>query len=103
MARILMMVPVVAVVVQLVWVPTVLVCADVRAEIMNKMGPVICFSSVSIVIVSASIRFSLLPSLSGKSPSRAKGEAVWALEELFTRLRCWWRRESHCIPGRLPD
>jgi hypothetical protein len=94
------MVPVVAVVVQLVWVSAVLVCADVRAEIVDEMGPVTCVSSV--VDVSASIRFSLLPRLSGKSSSRAKGEAVRALEELFTRLRCRRGRESHCISGRLP-
>ncbi len=33
------MVPVVAVVIQLVWVSAVLVCADIRAEIVDKMGP----------------------------------------------------------------
>ncbi len=94
------MIPVVAVVVQLVWVSAVFVCAGIRAEIVNKMGPVNYVSSV--VLFNTSIRFSLLPRLSGKSFSRAQSEAVRALEELFIRLRCRWRRESHCISGRLP-
>lgn len=45
------MIPVVAVVVQLVGVSTVLVCADIRAEIVDKMGPVICISFVLVVSV----------------------------------------------------
>lgn len=94
------MIPVMAVIVQLVWVPAVLVRADIRAEIVNKMGSVACVSLV--VVVNAFVRFSLLPRLSGKISSRAKGEAVRTLEELFARLRCRWGRESHCISGRLP-
>jgi hypothetical protein len=76
------MFPVMAVVIQLVWVPAILVCADIGAEIVDEMGPVNYVSAV--VVASASIRFSLLPRFSGKSFSWAKGEAVWALEELFT-------------------
>ena len=94
------MIPVVAVVVQLVWVSAVFVCADIGAEIVNKMGSVIYVSSV--VLPNNSTKFSLLPRLSAKSFSRAKSEAVRALEELVIGLRCWWRRESHCISGRLP-
>jgi len=93
--------PIVSVVVKLVWILiTVLVRADIRAEIMNEMGPVNCVNSV--VIVSTYITFSLLPRLSEKSPSRANGEAVRALEEFLIRLRFRWGRESHCIAGRLP-
>lgn len=75
------MFPVTAVVIQLVWVLAILICADIGAEIVDKMGPVTCISPIA--IASASIRFSLLPRFSGKSFSWAKGEAVWALEELF--------------------
>ncbi len=94
------MIPVVAVVVQLVWVSAVFVCADIRAEIVKKMGSVSYVSSV--VLFNTSTKLSLLPRLSCKSFSRAKSEAVRALEELFIGLRCRWRRESHCISGRLP-
>ena len=40
MARVLVVVPVVAVVVQLVWIPAVLVCAYIRAEVVDNMGSI---------------------------------------------------------------
>lgn len=93
------MVPVTAVIIQLVWVPAVLICADIRAEIMYEMSPVTCVSPVA---VSQPHKAHLLPRFVGKSSSRANREAIWALEELFTRLCSRWGRESHCISGRLP-
>ena len=44
------MIPVVAVVVQLVWVLAVLVSADIRAEIVNEVDPVSCISFVLILV-----------------------------------------------------
>ena len=40
MARVLMMFPVMAVIVELVWVPAVFVCANIRAEVMDEMGSI---------------------------------------------------------------
>ena len=100
MARVLVMDPVVAIVIQLIRVPAVLVGTNVRAEVVDEMGSKTQVSSVT--VASDSTGASLLPRLSSKSSSRTKGEAVWALEKLFVGLRCWWGRKSHCISCRLP-
>ena len=94
------MFPVVAVVVKLVWIPAVLVSADIRTEIVNEMGPITCVSLA--IFISAFTGSFSLPRLSGKNSSRTKGKAVWALEEFFIRLRYRWRRESHCVSSWLP-
>lgn len=81
MARIFVMVPVVAIVIQLVWVFAVFIRADIRAEIVDKMSSIACVSSV--LNIRASRSFFLLPRLDSENSSRAKGEAVGAFKEHF--------------------
>ena len=85
MTRVLMVFPIVSVVVQLVRVPAIFVCADVRTKIVDEMSSGNCISSMA--LVSASPGYSLLPCLCCEKSLRAKCVAVRALEKIFIRLR----------------